>query len=117
MIMTTPLDAAHAVLSLPTSTITWGILALAAGTFAVRLAGFGLGRFATASPRRDRMLTQLTAVLLVAVVATGALGREGDPGLAVGVGIGGLAAALRAPLAVVVLLAATATALVRLFVG
>ena len=93
------------------------VLALAAGTYAIRLAG-PLLRDRITLPDRARELVSIAAtVLLVALIATSSL-MTGDhlagPALPIGVAVGGLAAWRRAPFVLVVILAATVTALLRL---
>jgi branched-subunit amino acid transport protein len=93
------------------------ILALAAGTFAIRLTGPILRiRFAF-PPWAEELLKTAAIVLLAALVATTALTTDqGFAGFArpIGVAVGGLLAWRRAPFFVVVLAAAATTALLRL---
>ncbi|WP_037674459.1 AzlD domain-containing protein [Streptomyces griseus] len=92
------------------------ILALAAGTYAFRLVGPVLHGRVDISPRLQDLLSTGAVVLLVALLATGALTEGGHfAGWArpAGVLVGGLLAWRRAPFAVVVLAAAGATALLR----
>ncbi|MEU0738454.1 AzlD domain-containing protein [Streptomyces sp. NPDC006134] len=92
------------------------ILALAVGTYALRLAGPALhGRF-TLPARTQELLSAGAVVLLVALLATGALTEGGGfAGWArpAGVLAGGVLAWRRAPFAVVVLGAAGVAALLR----
>lgn len=93
------------------------ILALAAGTYAFRLAGPALRHRVRTSGRLAHLLSAATAVLLTALVATAAL-TEGH-GLAgwarpAGVLVGGALALRRAPFPVVVVAAAATTAVLRL---
>lgn len=93
------------------------VLALAAGTYAIRLAG-PLLRDRITLPDRARQLMSIAAtVLLVALVATSSL-MKGDHfagfALPIGVLVGGLAAWRRAPFVLVVILAAVVTAGLRL---
>ncbi|MBW8485081.1 AzlD domain-containing protein [Actinomadura parmotrematis] len=93
------------------------VLALAAGTYAFRVAGPLLAGRVTVPPRAERLLTAATAVLLAALVATSAL-LEGHAfaGWARPAGVA-VAAALAwrcAPFPAIVLAAAATTALLRL---
>ncbi|MFH8613282.1 AzlD domain-containing protein [Streptomyces sp. NPDC018029] len=93
------------------------VLALAAGTYAFRLAGPVLHGRVELPPRVQELLAVAATVLLVALLATGAL-TEGQEfaGWArpVGVLAGGVLAWRKAPFAVVVVGAAATTALLRL---
>lgn len=98
------------------STTVAMILALALGTYAFRLVGPVLHGRIDISPRVQELLSTGAVVLLVALLATGALTEGGHfAGWArpAGVLVGGLLAWRRAPFAVVVLGAAAATALLR----
>ena len=93
------------------------ILALAVGTYAFRLVGPVLHGRVELSARVQELLSAGAVVLLVALLATGAL-TEGD-GFAgwarpAGVLVGGVLAWRRAPFVVVVLGAAVVTAVLRL---
>ncbi|WP_030795077.1 AzlD domain-containing protein [Streptomyces sp. NRRL S-920] len=93
------------------------VLALAAGTYVFRLAGPVLHGRVELPVRVQELLTVGATVLLVALLATGALMEgQGFAGWArpAGVLVGGLLAWRRAPFAVVVVGAAAATALLRL---
>ncbi|MFJ9952259.1 AzlD domain-containing protein [Kitasatospora sp. NPDC091207] len=93
------------------------VLLLAAGTYAFRLAGPALGHRLTLSGRLRHLLAVAAAVLLVALVATGALTQgHGFAGWArpAGVLVAGLLALRRAPFPVVVVAGAATTALLRL---
>ncbi|MFE2721240.1 AzlD domain-containing protein [Kitasatospora sp. NPDC059327] len=93
------------------------VLLLAAGTYAFRLAGPALGHRLTLSDRLRHLLAVAAAVLLVALVATGALTQgHGFAGWArpAGVLVAGLLALRRAPFPVVVVAGAATTALLRL---
>ncbi|MBE9373370.1 AzlD domain-containing protein [Saccharopolyspora sp. HNM0983] len=93
------------------------LLALAAGTYAMRLAGPLLRGRITVSERTEQLLSVAAVVLLACFVATSAVFESGEPaGWARfgGVALGGVLAWRRAPLVVVVLAAAGATALLRL---
>lgn len=97
--------------------MTWvAVLALAAGTYLVRLAGILL-RDRVTLPQRLARLTDLGATaLLVALVATAALTEAGGfAGWArpAGVLVGGVAAWLKVPFVLVVVLAAGTTAGLR----
>ncbi|MEV7977428.1 AzlD domain-containing protein [Streptomyces sp. NPDC086519] len=92
------------------------ILALALGTYAFRLVGPALHGRVEIPARVQELASAAAVVLLVALLATGALTENGGfAGWArpAGVLTGGVLAWLRAPFAVVVLAAATATALLR----
>ncbi|MFE1950411.1 MULTISPECIES: AzlD domain-containing protein [Streptomyces] len=93
------------------------VLALAAGTYAFRLAGPALHGRVELPARVQELLTTAATVLLVALLATGALmaGHE-FAGWArpAGVLAGGVLAWRRAPFALVVVGAAAVTALLRL---
>ncbi|QES43183.1 branched-chain amino acid transporter [Streptomyces venezuelae] len=93
------------------------VLALAAGTYVFRLAGPVLHGRVELPARFQELLTVGATVLLVALLATGAL-TEGQAfaGWArpAGVLAGGVLAWRRAPFAVVVVGAAATTALLRL---
>jgi branched-subunit amino acid transport protein len=93
------------------------VLALAAGTYAIRLAGPLLRDRFTLPDRARELMSIAATVLLVALIATSSLmdGRHfAGPALPIGVAVGGLAAWLRAPFVLVVILAASVTALLRL---
>ncbi|MEV0532494.1 AzlD domain-containing protein [Kitasatospora sp. NPDC050463] len=93
------------------------VLLLAAGTYAFRLAGPALGHRFTLSDRLRHLLAVAAAVLLVALVATGALTQgHGFAGWArpAGVLVAGLLALRRAPFPVVVVAGAATTAVLRL---
>ncbi|GAA1833733.1 hypothetical protein GCM10009836_09830 [Pseudonocardia ailaonensis] len=97
--------------------MTWAaVLALAAGTYLVRLSGIVLRKRVTL-PERVARLTDLGATaLLVALVATAALTEAGGfAGWArpAGVLVGGAAALLKVPFVLVVVLAAGTTAALR----
>lgn len=92
------------------------ILALAVGTYAFRLVGPVLHGRVSLPPRVQELLSAGAIVLLVALLATGALTETGTfAGWArpAGVLVGGVLAWRRAPFAVVVLGAAGATAALR----
>ncbi|KUL28311.1 AzlD domain-containing protein [Streptomyces regalis] len=92
------------------------ILTLAVGTYAFRLAGPLLHGRLELSPRVQELLSASAIVLLVALLATGALTEGGGfAGWArpTGVLVGGVLAWRRAPFPVVVLGAAGATAVLR----
>ncbi|MFF7589193.1 AzlD domain-containing protein [Kitasatospora purpeofusca] len=93
------------------------VLLLAAGTYAFRLAGPLLGSRLTVSDRLRHLLAVAAAVLLVALIATGALTQGHDfAGWArpAGVLVAGVLALRRAPFPLVVVAAAATTALLRL---
>ncbi|MFG3052010.1 AzlD domain-containing protein [Kitasatospora sp. NPDC048239] len=95
----------------------YAILLLAVGTYAFRIAGPALGHRLTISDRVQRLLSVAAAVLLVALVATGALTQGHDfagwarPG---GVLVAGILALRRAPFPAVVVAGAATTAVLRL---
>ncbi|MCX2730756.1 AzlD domain-containing protein [Saccharopolyspora sp. NFXS83] len=93
------------------------VLVLAAGTYALRLAGPLLRRRITISQRWERLLGIAATVLLAAFVATGAAVEAGGfAGVARvgGVVIAGVLAFRGAPFVLVVLVAAAVTAALRL---
>lgn len=92
------------------------LLLLAVGTYAMKAVGPLVAAGRELPPVLARMADLLPAALLAALVATQTIG--GPDGLAldarvVGVGVGAVAVALRAPFAVVVVIGATTTAVVR----
>ena len=97
--------------------MTWtAVLALAAGTYLLRLSGLLLRDRMRLPERVERYVDLGATALLVALVATAALTADG--GLAgwarpAGVAVGALAAWRRAPFVLVVVLAATTTAGLR----
>ncbi|WP_399928146.1 AzlD domain-containing protein [Streptomyces kanamyceticus] len=93
------------------------VLVLAAGTYAFRLAGPVLHGRVELSARVQELLTVGATVLLVALLATGALTQGQEfAGWArpAGVVVGGVLAWRRAPFVVVVVGAAAVTGLLRL---
>jgi branched-subunit amino acid transport protein len=95
----------------------WGIFALAAGTYALRLAGPLLRSRITVSESVKRYLSLAAVALLAALVATAALtDGHGFDGVArpAGVGVGAVLAWRRLPFVVVVVAAAVTAALLRL---
>ena len=93
------------------------IVALAAGTYAFRLAGPVLRHRVRIPDRLRHLLSAATAVLLCALVATAALTEgHGFAGWArpAGVLVGGVLAIRRAPFPLVVIAAAATTAAARL---
>jgi branched-subunit amino acid transport protein len=93
------------------------VAALAAVTYAFRIAGPLLRDRVTVPPAAQRFFTSAAAVLLVALAATSALATGHDlAGWArpAGVAAAGVLAARRAPFPVVVVAAAAVTALLRL---
>jgi branched-subunit amino acid transport protein len=92
------------------------IVALAAGTYAFRLAGPALRHRVQIPDRLQHLLSATTAVLLTALVATAAVTEgRGFAGWArpAGVLVGGALALRRAPFPVVVVAAAATTAILR----
>ncbi|MEU9073437.1 AzlD domain-containing protein [Kitasatospora sp. NPDC048538] len=95
----------------------YAVLLLAVGTYAFRLAGPLLGHRLALSERLRHLLAVAAAVLLVALVATGALTQgHGFAGVArpAGVLVAGVLALRRAPFPLVVVAGAVTTALLRL---
>jgi branched-subunit amino acid transport protein len=93
------------------------IVALAGLTYAFRLAGPLSRDRVTLPPVAQRLFADAAAVLLIALAATSALtAGHGFAGWArpAGAGVAAVLAALRAPFPVVVLAAASVTALLRL---
>ncbi|AIJ25135.1 AzlD domain-containing protein [Amycolatopsis methanolica] len=98
-------------------TLLIAIAVLAAGTFAFRFAGPVLQSRIQLPVRVQNLMAVSATVLLVAVVATGALAEgHGFAGFArpIGVAVGGVLAWRKAPFLVVVVAAAAVTALLRL---
>lgn len=96
--------------------MTWtAVLALAAGTYLLRLSGLVLRDRLALSPRVERLLDLGATALLVALVATATFAADGGAGWArpIGVLVGGVAAWRRVPFVLVVLLAAATTAGLR----
>ena len=94
-----------------------GLLTLSAGTFAFRFAGPVLRQRITFPPWAERLLETAAVVLLAALVATTGLTQGHHfAGLArpAGVLVGGVLAGRKAPFLVVVLAAASVTAVLRL---
>jgi branched-subunit amino acid transport protein len=93
------------------------VLILAAGTFAIRLAGPLLRDRVTLPEKVNKLMTASATVLLLALVAVSALtnGKQfGGWALAIGVVAGGLAAWRKLPFVAVIVLAAATTAGLRL---
>ncbi|MEU6859485.1 AzlD domain-containing protein [Glycomyces sp. NPDC046736] len=98
-------------------TMLIGILALAVGTYLIRLSGPLLRNRMTLSKRAETLLKAGATVVLLALTVTSALlvdGAWAGWALPAGVLVGGVLAWRRAPLAVVVVAAAGTTALLRL---
>lgn len=101
---------------------TAAIGALAAATFAFRIAGPAFRQRFTIPPEAQRLLTSAAAVLLLALATTSALTEghaiAGEHGAGwarpAGVAVAGVLAVRRAPFPVVVVAAAVVTALLRL---
>ena len=92
------------------------LIVLALGTFAMKAIGPVVAAGRQLPPLAARLTTLLPAALLAALVATQTVG--GTEGLTldariVGVGVAGLAVALKAPFGVVVLIGAAVTAGIR----
>jgi branched-subunit amino acid transport protein len=93
------------------------VLALAAGTYGIRLAGPLLRNRITVPPRVQMLLSMAATALLLALVAVNAFvpgGKFGGWALIGGVVVGGVAAWRKAPFVLVVILAAATTAVLRL---
>jgi branched-subunit amino acid transport protein len=93
------------------------ILALAAGTYTMRLSGVLMRDRLELSDSLQRLLPMAAAALLTALAATAALTEDaGFAGMArpAGVAVGALLAWRRAPFVVVVVAAAATAALLRL---
>lgn len=92
------------------------VVVLAAPTYAFRIAGPLLAGRVTVPAAGQRLFTSATAVLLGALAATSArtTGHDFARARPAGVLVAGVLAARRAPCPVVVLVAATVTALLRL---
>jgi branched-subunit amino acid transport protein len=93
------------------------ILALAVGTYTMRLSGVLLRDRLELSDSLQRLLPMAAAALLAALAATAALTEDGGfAGFArpIGVAVGAVLAWRRAPFVVVVIAAAGAAALLRL---
>lgn len=109
--MTTPITAPSA------GALVAATVALAVGTYALRVAGPLLRSRIEMGERPRELLNSAAVVLLTALVAMAALVEGGGPaGIArpAGVLVGGLLAWRRAPLVAVVVIAALVTALLRL---
>lgn len=93
------------------------VLALAAGTYGIRLAGPLLRDRIPVSPCVEKLLSIAAITLLAAFVATSTLFESGSfagPARLTGVVVGGVLAWRRAPFVVVVLAAASTAAVIRL---
>ena len=93
------------------------IVAVAMANAAFKAVGPVLAGDRDLPPRVNAVVELLTPVLLAALVVTGTLGEGGHLTLdarALGVGVAGVALALRAPILLAVVLAALVTALIRL---
>ncbi|MEU0878463.1 AzlD domain-containing protein [Lentzea sp. NPDC005914] len=93
------------------------VLILAAGTFAIRLAGPLLRDRVKLPEKVNELMTASATVLLLALVAVSALtnGKQfGGWALAAGVVVGGVAAWRKAPFVAVIVLAVGTTAVLRL---
>jgi len=100
-----------------TTLVIAGMAVLAAGTYAIRLAGPALRTRISFPARAEQLLEAAAVVLLAALVATTALTQgHASAGWArpAGVLVGGVLAWRKAPFLVVVLTAAAVTALLRL---
>ena len=93
------------------------IVAVALASAALKAAGPILAGGRELPPRMNAVMALLTPALLTALVVTGTFGEGGHMALderALGVGVAGVALALRTPVLLAVVLAALVTALVRL---
>ena len=93
------------------------IVAVALANAAFKAAGPILAGGRELPPRMNAVMALLTPALLTALVVTGTFGEGGHMALderALGVGVAGVALALRTPVLLAVVLAALVTALVRL---
>ncbi|MGH1562973.1 AzlD domain-containing protein [Mumia sp. DW29H23] len=100
-----------------TGSFAVAVAVLALGTYALRFGGLVAGARMPFGEEAERAVDRAVAVLLVAVALTTTLydGTEAaDAARPVGVAAGALAAIARAPLVLVVLIAALTAALVRL---
>jgi branched-subunit amino acid transport protein len=99
--------------------MTWSaVLALAVGTYLLRVAGLVLRSRVRVPARVERLLDLGATALLVALVATASLTAGGGFAgwaLPAGVAAGGVATWLRAPFVLVVVLAAATTGVLRAF--
>jgi branched-subunit amino acid transport protein len=99
--------------------VNWpALVALAAGTYLIRLTGLVLGDRLVLHPTVSRLLDLAATALLAALCAVAAFTEAGEfAGWArtAGVSAGAVAAICRAPFVVVVLLAAGITAALRAF--
>ena len=99
------------------SSLWIAIVAVAIASAAFRAAGPVLAADRELPPRVNAVVVLLTPALLTALVVTGTFGEGGHLALdekVLGVGVAGVALALRAPVLLAVVLAALVTALVRL---
>lgn len=100
-------------------TLWISIVAVALASAAIKAAGPVLVGGRKLPPRAVSIIAMLAPALLAALVVTQTFGEDQHLVLderAIGVGIAGIALALRAPVLVAVALAAVTTALVRAFV-
>lgn len=97
--------------------MTWTtLLVMAAGTYALRLAGPLLRDRVTVGERAEEWMKRAATVLLVGLIATAAVfdgGSFADWALPAGVAVGGVLAWKKAPLVVVVIAAAATAAAIR----
>jgi uncharacterized membrane protein len=101
------------------TTLWISIIAVALASAAIKAAGPVLVGGRELPPRAVAVIALLAPALLSALVITETFGEDGHLVLderAVGVAVAGVALALRAPMLVVVALAALTTALVRAFI-
>ena len=96
------------------------ILALAVGTYLIRLAGPLLRDSLTMSEEMQEFLKTAAVVLLVALIVSSSVPETNTPhawALPAGVAVGGVLAWLKAPFAIVVVSAAAATGVLRYLLG
>jgi Branched-chain amino acid transport protein (AzlD) len=97
--------------------VTWAaVLATAAGCYALKLAGWSLPTRWLSDARLQRAAALLPLALLAALVVVQSFGHDRSlvvDARAAGLATGGVAAVLRAPFIVIVLVAAATAALLR----
>ncbi|MCD2104721.1 AzlD domain-containing protein [Rhodococcus sp. GB-02] len=100
-----------------TASVWIGIVVFACGSYALRVSGVLLRARVKLSGFAEKTLDRAVVVLLLAVVATSTIFTGHDvagPARVFGVAAGGICAWFKAPLVVVVIVAAGTTALLRL---
>jgi branched-subunit amino acid transport protein len=99
------------------ATVVGAVLLLAVGTLALRLTGPLLRARVDLSPQLQALIDTSVAVLFCALIATSTLLQDGHyagSARTAGVSVAGLLAWLRAPFVLVVVIAASTTATLRL---